>query len=209
MSKDRSSTPRRRVGSALVLTYLAVSLLTPGAAIVLHELGHFSAHAAFGYEQNRLSYGSVAVGAPPAGVDPELADGLSFAAGTGVSLLLLGLGFLSIVLVGPNPIGFSVILFECVRAALSFVVGIVGAGLGGALGGAFGELRYLAAGLGAPPAIGVALAWLELVVPFTALAFALRRYAPGMRVPAVIATFAGVMAGIALWLVVVGPRLLP
>lgn len=189
--------------------YFVIALFIPVLSILFHEMGHWWAHAAFGYETNQLWYLGVSVGSPPPGVDARLADGLSFAAGAGMSLLLLGLGVLTVVVIGANPLGLGLVLIECVRVAGSFVAGIGNAGLGGVLAGRFGELRYLAAAYDGPAVVGVSLAWLELLLPFAALGFVLRRIDPGRRLLPSAVVLAGLVVGMVVWLAVVGPRLLP
>lgn len=76
--------------SQWLLLFLA-ALAVPAVSVVLHELGHYLSHAAFGYEINHFAYSGVISGDPPNGVDPEFASGLSFAAGATVSLLHVGL----------------------------------------------------------------------------------------------------------------------
>jgi hypothetical protein len=189
--------------------YLGIALLVPAFSILFHEMGHWGAHAAFGFETNRISYGGVSVGSPPTGVNAQLADGLSFAAGTGMSFLLMTGGVLSVVIVGANPVGLGLVLFECVRAVLSFVMGIGAAGWVGVLGGKFGELRYLVSAFDGPSALRVSVAWIELVIPFVALGFVLRRFDPGQKLFPCSVAIVGLVVGLILWLGVVGPLVLP
>ena len=192
----------------LVLRYAAPALLVPAGAILIHELGHFGAHALFGYELNRLTYDGVVAGAAPAGVDSVLADGISFGAGSALSLLLLGVGVLSIWRWGANPLGLGLILFECLRAAIGFSGAVAQSGWP-AVAGRFGELRYVVTALDGPLAAAAAVAWLEIALPYAALVYALRRQPRGSRRFALAGTAAGIVGGLVLWLGLVGPLLLP
>lgn len=192
-----------------ILRTLGLALPVPAAAIVLHELGHFTAHAAFGYEVNRLTYQSVRTGEAPAGVDAALADGLSFVAGTGVSLVLVGLAVWWVAARGPHPLALAVAVFESVRALLGLVERVAGAGVAETLTGGFGELRYAVRGLGGPGAAEAVVSWVELAIPLAALVFVLRRYPAGARLAPTAAAAAGVVLGVALWMGVLGPLLLP
>lgn len=192
-----------------ILRTLGLAVPVPAAAIVLHELGHFTVHAAFGYEVNRLTYQSVRSGGAPAGVDPVLADGLSFAAGTGVSLVLAGLAVWWVAARGPHPVALAVAVFESVRALLGLVGRVAGAGVAETLTGGFGELRYAVRGLGGPGAAETVVSWVELAIPLAALVFVLRRYPVGARLAPTAAATAGVALGVALWMGVLGPVLLP
>lgn len=192
-----------------VLVAFAVAIVVPAAAILLHELGHFAAHAAFGYETNKLTFASVRAGDPPAGVDPVLAEGLSFAAGASVSMALVGLALLSLTLLGPNPVVLPLVMFECIRGLVGFGQQIGNFGAGHTFGEGFGELRHAVRAFGGPGAAEIALSWIELGVPLLALAFVIRRTPRGARVRTSIVVFAGIVGGLALWIGVVGPRLLP
>lgn len=192
-----------------VLVAFAVAIVVPAASILLHELGHFAAHAAFGYETNRLTFASVRAGDPPAGVDPVFADGLAFAAGASVSMALVGFALLSLTVLGPNPVVLPLVMFECVRGLVGLVQQTVNAGAGHTLGAGFGELRHAVRAFGGPGGAEIALSWIELGVPLLALVFVIRRTPPGKRVRASIVVFAGLVIGLVLWIGVVGPRLLP
>lgn len=192
-----------------VLVAFAVAIVVPAASILLHEIGHFAAHAAFGYETNQLTFSSVRAGDPPAGVDPVFADGLSFAAGASMSMALVGFALLSLTMLGPNPVVLPLVMVECIRGLMSLGQQIVNFGVGHTLGVGFGELRYAVRAIGGPAAAEIALSWIELGVPLLALAFVIRRTPRGARVRTSIVVFAGLVGGLTLWIGIVGPRLLP
>lgn len=192
-----------------LLTVFAVALGVPAVAMLLHELGHFTAHAAFGYEVNRLTYASVLSGDPPPGVDHAFADGLSFAAGATVSLLLVGLAVGASMLLGPHPLILAVVLFEVVRGLLGLVLRVASAGLADTFAGGFGELRHLGRAFGAPGVVGMALSWIEIGIPVAALWVILRRLPSPERAWWPLAAFLGLLSGLALWVLAIGPWLLP
>lgn len=78
-----------------------------------------------------------------------------------------------------------------------------------ALATGFGELRYAGRAFQAPGVVESALSGLGLAVPVAALVWVLRRYPGGERIPRSTATFVGLGIGLAGWILVLGPWLLP
>jgi len=184
---------------------LGVAVLVPPIAVLLHELGHFLSHIAFGYTNVSLSFDAVSTGAAPSGVNARLADGVSFAAGTAVSLFLAVAALSRRV---PSALAASLGSFEVLRAGIGLGVAVSGKGMR-ALWGGFGELRYLASAFEWPTAVGALLGLFELGVPIFVFATLLRRAPRGHRMRVAAPALAGSIAGLALWLTVVGPALLP
>jgi hypothetical protein len=184
-------------------------LAIPPLAILLHECGHYVVHAAFGYSINRLTYDSVITGPPPAGVDAAFADAVSFLGGTAVSLMLLGVAVLWVKRAGASVIPFAVIMFECIRVTVGLAQQVTRFGAAGALTTGFGELRYAARAVGGPFWLDPGLAWLEFLLPFAALGFVVRQLPEPSRLRLGMTMFISLVAGVALWIGIVGPRLLP
>lgn len=189
--------------------YFALAFVIPAVAIVLHEMGHFAAHAAFGFETNRLGFASVIVGAPPPGVDPRLINAISTAAGGLVSLLLLGAAVLSVFAFGPNPLALGITIFETIRVVLGFTLSLKGAGLRHTFTDGFGELRQLSALFGDPIAMASVTSFVELILPFVALSLIMRRFPQRRRSNSLAAVFLGVLGGLSTWIFWLGPLLLP
>jgi hypothetical protein len=161
---------------------------------------------AFGYPVVSLSYSDVSTGPAPAGVDTRLADGLAFAAGTAVSLTLV---LVALVRRVPLALGAALVSFELLRAAIGTAIGVSNKGVR-ALWGGVGELRYLATAFdGWPPIAGGLLGLIELGTPIVAAVLLWRRVPHGERAGLVIPALVGTAAGLALWLQVVGPLVLP
>lgn len=194
------TTPRRPVPVAV----FPVALGVPPVAIVAHELGHHTAHTAFGYTQRSLSYDG-ASGTPPAGANFGLVDGVSFAAGTMVSLALVAAAAWRRV---PSALALAVVVFECLRTAIGLATAVGAKGVAALLGGA-GELRYLARAFDWPPVAGVLLSFVELAVPIVVATVVIRRLPPVGRVATVAVALVGSAIGLVAWLSVLGPLLLP
>lgn len=200
------STPHTGVSRLDTLAVrLGIALLVPALAIVLHELGHFLCHVAFGYPDVSLSFSEVSVGAAPSGVNAKLADGVSFAAGTAISLALALVALLRRV---PSALGAALGSFEVLRAGIGLGIAVESKGIR-ALWGGFGELRYLASALEWPTAVGALFGFIELGVPLFVLVTLLRRAPRERRMRVAAPAVGGSIVGLALWLTVVGPALLP
>ena len=195
------TTPRQSARVAVFLTALSV----PPVAIVAHELGHLTAHTAFGYTQRSLSYDGASVGAPPAGANVRLVDGVSFAAGTTVSLVLVAAVAWRRV---PWVLALAVVVFEGMRAALGLASAVAEKGAAALFGGA-GELRYLARAFDGPPIAGVVLEFVELAIPIAVATVVIRRLSPVGRLATVGLAVVGCAIGLAAWLTLLGPLLLP
>lgn len=201
--------PAHRPSWRRLAAAFGAALLVPAGAILLHELGHFAAHAAFGYEINRLTFASVTSGSPPPTVDPEFAQNLSFSAGASVSLLLAVGALGASVIIGPHPVVLATVMAEAVRAVATLVRHIVRFGPARTASGGFGEIRYANRALDGPGALDLALSAVEFAVPLLAVYFVWRQLRAGERARVPAAVFAGVLAGASLWLFVVGPAVLP
>jgi hypothetical protein len=187
-----------------------LALPVPAAAILLHEVGHFVAYRASGYAGVRLGFAATTVGVPPTGIDVALADAMAGAAGGVVSLLLLGLGVALVVVRGAHPLGLALVVFENLRVAILTVLAALNpAAFRHPSGWGFGELPGLAATVGNPPALVFLLTLLQLLLPVLALAFVLRRYPPGGRLAPALVTLGALLLGLAAWLLLLGPRILP
>lgn len=184
---------------------LGIAVLVPAIAVLLHELGHLLSHIAFGYTNVSLSFDGVSTGAAPGGVNAQVAEGVSFAAGTGISLSLALAALWRPV---PSALAAALGSFEVLRAGIGLGVAVSGTGVR-ALWGGVGELRYLASAFEWPTAVGALLGCIELGVPIVVLVALLRRTPRGQRLRVMAPAFAGSVAGLALWLTVVGPLLLP
>lgn len=195
------TTPRR---SSRVAVFLA-ALSVPPVAIVAHELGHHTAHTVFGYSQPSLSYDGASVGPPPAGANVRLVDGVSFAAGTMVSLVIVAAVAWRRV---PWVLALAVVVFECMRAVLGLASAVAEKGAAALLGGA-GELRYLARAVDGPPIAGVVLQFVELAIPIAVATVVIRRVPHAGRRATVGIAVVGSALGLAAWLTVLGPLLLP
>ncbi|MDX1624416.1 MAG: DUF305 domain-containing protein, partial [Gemmatimonadota bacterium] len=125
-----------------------------------------------------------------------------------VSLLIVGLALLSVAVVGTSPAALAFTMFETVRSVVSLAVEIGRDGPEALVLG-FGELRYGGRAVGAPGAVETALSRLELGVPLLAFVWVLRRFPEPKRARSAGAAFLGLAAGLALWILVVGPRVLP
>lgn len=188
-----------------LLRQLAVTLIVPSAPIVLHELGHHLSHAAFGYETYSISYDGAAAGAPPTTVPAQLADGVSFAAGTLVSLALVLLAAWARL---PTALAIALVAFELVRATIGVAMAVADRGLA-VLWGGTGELRYLAKAFAWPPPAGALLGLLELAVPLLVAMVVWRRLPPDRRLWQMLTAVGGSLLGLGLWLNIVGPVVLP
>ena len=184
---------------------LGVALLVPAIAIVLHELGHYLSHLAFGYSNVSLSFSEVSIGPAPSDVNARLADGVSFAAGTAISLSLALVALSKRI---PSALAAALAGFELLRAGLGVGIGISSKGVR-ALWGGVGELRYLATAFEWPSTAGALLGFLEIGVPVVAVSLLVRRLPTGQRMRVVAPAVAGSIVGLALWLLVIGPVLLP
>lgn len=184
------------------------TLFVPALSILLHELGHFAVQALFGYEGNRITYAATTSSGLPSGINPGVADGLSFAAGSLVSLLLVAGAYWWIQRRRANHVAYGILMFACIRALVGLAtqignVGVVRASLG------FGELRYLSRTLGVSGPLETILSWLEFAIPFVAFTYAVRRHPLPRAGRAYPLVFALLVVGLVLWLGVIGSRVLP
>jgi len=188
-----------------VAARLAIALLVPALAVVLHELGHYLSHVAFGYSNVSLSFSEVSIGAAPSGINPRVADGVSFAAGTAISLSLTLVALCRRV---SSALAAALVGFELLRASMGAGFAVAGKGFR-ALWGGVGELRYVATAFEWPSTVGALFGLIELGVPLVVAAVLVRRVPTGQRLRVIFPAVSGSIAGLALWLLVVGPVLLP
>ena len=190
-----------------------VAVAVAPVATVLHELGHYTAHLALGYQDVPfISYDSSATGTAPD--DPRgIIDGLSSAAGPVVSLLLVWVGVVVARRGGPAPLALGLVAVDCFRVVGSLMVNGILEGdspLDG-LGDGFSELSVIPYHLDAMWA-AVLVSLVDLALPLAA-AVVVYRVLQRRGVRTVGATFglafAGVVAGMVLWLGALGPVVLP
>lgn len=191
------------------LTLLGTALVVPAVSILLHEFGHYVAHATFGYEVNRLTFASVISGDPPDGVDPVFADGISFGAGGVMSLALVGLAVGWVAMRGPGAVPIALILFHGIRSIVTLAMEIGNRGPWDALLRGFGELRYGVRAFGGPVPLEALASWIEFAVPWVAAVYLWKRLPASDRLWPPLIAFGGLIAGIVLWIAWVGPRVLP
>ncbi len=189
-----------------LLAWATVAAVSAPLAILLHELGHYLAAAAFGFPGRALHYASATSAAGTAGF-PAWQLGVEAAAGPFVTLAIVAACSYAVHRLGPRPW----------VVAPAFAAGVRTAVLGSAY--LFVRLRRPAATLspnfdefnvarafGAPPELLVALSVLLIL---TAWLFLFRRMARGQRALPLLAIAVGAATGIALYGTMLGPALLP
>ena len=198
----------RSVASAFL-----VALAIAPVATVLHEFGHYGSQFVLGYQDVPfISYDSTTMGTAPD--DPSgVIDGLTSAAGPLVSLLLVAMAMAIARTGGPAPLALGIVAMDSLRVTAALVFNGVLAGdspLAG-LSDGFSELAVLPYHLGALWA-AVLVSVIDLALPLAA-AVVVSRSLRGRGVSAVgarlLLAFAGAITGLALWLGVVGPAVLP
>jgi hypothetical protein len=183
-------------------------VLVPALAILVHELGHFAAMHAMGFQGVRLSFWSVAVEGPPVAGNLRTADAIAGGAGGLASLGLVAAAALSVALFRANPWALAVCLWESTRAVLGLGSRIVLHGLSFAAVPGAGHLQAFARLAGDSAPLGAVLDAVEILLTLLALAFVASRLG-WLRAQILAASAAGVAFGVWLWLAWVGPALLP
>ena len=110
---------------------------------------------------------------------------------------------------GPSVIAIAVVLFECLRAAISLTTQVATLGASSAFFTGFGELRYGVRALGGPHIAEVVTSWVEFLIPWVVLSFLISRRPVGERLWPAFAVTALLLLGLVLWLGWLGPRVLP
>ena len=180
-------------------------MVTP-VTIVLHELGHFFAAKAFGASDVALHYDAISNGTLGTSF-PLWQQGLEAAAGPFVTLVLV-LGCVSaVVCLGPRVMLIAMAFAAGSRSVILgwgyLIVRIVnprGAGSG------FGDELIMARGFGLPLDAVVSVSTLIVMVAWWYLLGQIKK---NQRVPASIGILLGTIAGVSLWMLLLGPLLLP
>lgn len=206
MSSGEVADPSRpeRVHSRVVVSWLAAAAIAGPFTILAHELGHFLTGIALGHPDVTLHYASVSSGAADAGV-PAWELGLVAASGPLFSLAIVAICTWVAYRHRPYPL----VVAAGVIAPVKFVIGIafLVARLRGAVGGSPNF-----DGFNAAVHFGISPVWTSLagaLVLVAAWVLLIRSIHPGGRGPPLLGLTVGTGAGIALYLGVVGPWLLP
>ncbi|WP_133365897.1 hypothetical protein [Qipengyuania sediminis] len=198
---------RRRSALAEGLQLAGLALLLAPAGIVVHELGHFLVGWADGYPV-RLNPGSVSFG-PSLGDAPDRVVALQAAAGPLATVALMAIAAISLRRQHFVPWAFALAITAPLRFLVggAFVFALAEAWLQGrAFGGRPNFDEYNAAvALSVSPAAVVGFQMVMVLVFWT---WSIIRAPRGRRAGYVGATLAGAIAGIALWMGIIGPALL-
>ncbi|MBW3569974.1 MAG: hypothetical protein KY467_02595 [Gemmatimonadetes bacterium] len=188
------------------LAWAGTAALAAPTAVVLHELGHFVAAKSFGFPGVVLHYGSVSHRGAETGA-PPWQTGLQAAAGPLVTLVIVLGCVYAVGRSGPRALPVAAAFGAGVRSILIGTAYLLTRILHPSASGSgnFDELNA-ARSLGLSPDL---LVGLSMTVLLAAWIYLFRSIPPGQRLRTVSAVALGTIAGLALYIGLLGPTLLP
>ncbi len=191
-----------------LLVFAAWGAIAAPATILLHELGHFLAGLALGTPDIALHYGSVSDSAAESGF-PAFRVGVQALAGPVVTILLMAACVVALRKSPEHPLFFTALFAAPIRFAVGavYLYFVAAAAFQGIAPGQPNFDEFKAAQMLNFPVVPLLVA--ELVLTLALWSWAARRLSNAIRWPALAGTAIGIIAGIGIWIAVLGPLLLP